>query len=598
MPIPVGHRPPRPGPFREAARRHPLGARRRQGALVRSRRAVALDEAVVAARPGSAAAERDLSVSLVDLGRGLAGHRRSAGRGRRARTRAGDSRSADGRGREERPGPEGRGLRPHPPGRGRRPRSATSRQPGSRSQPRAPRCPKTRPETAPRPASPKRWRGFREAEGQAASALASWREARSLRLRQVEEMVGAYAWLARVDLVKASLGLGRSLETRALRTVSASEAARAWSEAASVYDQTLGLAVSLEKEMRLVGRSARLVGDLREGRARCAAALAPARSRTVDARPLEPLVFSQDARAHAGEPASSRGHHPAPAGLERGRPPRARPAGAPRLRRAAPPCGRLPAPRAPRPHPATDGARPRGLRPLDSEHEPFKNRAQFFAMASQMMRRVLVDHARAHHARKRASGGLRVELTEGLAVAEPREVDIIALDHALQELEALDERKARLVEMRFFGGLTADEAADALGVSLATASATGPWPAPGSSGGSSRPGPPPAHPSRMRRPAMAEDRPAPAEPSWEGRRIGAYQILGEVGHGGMGTVYLAVRADEHFRSGWRSRWCAAAGRLQVVSGSARAADPGRASSTRTSRACSTAGRPRTAGPTS
>ena len=98
-----------------------------------------------------------------------------------------------------------------------------------------------------------------------------------MRLRQVEEMVGAYAWLARVDLVKASLGLGRSLETRALRTVSASEAARVWSEAASVYDQTLGLAVSLEKEMRLVGRSARLVGDLREGRARCAAALAPAR---------------------------------------------------------------------------------------------------------------------------------------------------------------------------------------------------------------------------------------------------------------------------------------------------------------------------------
>jgi RNA polymerase sigma factor (TIGR02999 family) len=106
---------------------------------------------------------------------------------------------------------------------------------------------------------------------------------------------------------------------------------------------------------------------------------------------------------------------------------------------------------------------------LASQHEPFQNRAQFFAMASQMMRRVLVDHARAHQARKRASGGLRVELTEGLAVAEPREVDMIALDRALEELAAFDERQARLVEMRFFGGLTAEEAADALAVSLATA---------------------------------------------------------------------------------------------------------------------------------
>jgi RNA polymerase sigma-70 factor (ECF subfamily) len=106
---------------------------------------------------------------------------------------------------------------------------------------------------------------------------------------------------------------------------------------------------------------------------------------------------------------------------------------------------------------------------LASQNEPFQNRSQFFAMASQMMRRVLVDHARAHQARKRASGGLRVELTEGLVVAEPRQVDLIALDGALEELAAKDERQARLVEMRFFGGLTADEAADALGVSLATA---------------------------------------------------------------------------------------------------------------------------------
>jgi RNA polymerase sigma factor (TIGR02999 family) len=86
-----------------------------------------------------------------------------------------------------------------------------------------------------------------------------------------------------------------------------------------------------------------------------------------------------------------------------------------------------------------------------------------------MMRRVLVDHARAYQARKRASGGLRVELTEGIAVAEPRQADLIALDHALEDLAALDERQARLVELRFFGGLTAEEAAEALAISLATA---------------------------------------------------------------------------------------------------------------------------------
>lgn len=106
---------------------------------------------------------------------------------------------------------------------------------------------------------------------------------------------------------------------------------------------------------------------------------------------------------------------------------------------------------------------------LAAQHEPFQNRAQFFAMASQMMRRVLVDHARAHQARKRASGGLRVDLTEGLAVSQPRPVDLITLDRALEELAALDERQARLVELRFFGGLTAEESADALQVSLATA---------------------------------------------------------------------------------------------------------------------------------
>ena len=118
------------------------------------------------------------------------------------------------------------------------------------------------------------------------------------------------------------------------------------------------------------------------------------------------------------------------------------------------------------------------LRPTDLVHEAylrlaaqnagFQNRAQFFGVAASLMRRILVDHARARGAARRG-GGLRVTLADDVAVQPPTQPDVLELNGALDELATLDQRQVRLVELRFFGGLTAEEAAHALGVSLATA---------------------------------------------------------------------------------------------------------------------------------
>jgi RNA polymerase sigma factor (TIGR02999 family) len=117
------------------------------------------------------------------------------------------------------------------------------------------------------------------------------------------------------------------------------------------------------------------------------------------------------------------------------------------------------------------------LRPSDLVHETYlrlvaqdpawQNREQLYGVASTMMRRILVDHARRRAAAKR--GGLRVTLVEGLARTNVAEPDLLDLDRALDALAAIDERQARLVELRFFGGLGIDEAAAVLGVSTATA---------------------------------------------------------------------------------------------------------------------------------
>jgi RNA polymerase sigma-70 factor (ECF subfamily) len=108
------------------------------------------------------------------------------------------------------------------------------------------------------------------------------------------------------------------------------------------------------------------------------------------------------------------------------------------------------------------------LRLVGQRSAEWQNRSQFFGVASQMMRRILVDHGRAAAASKRPRPGLRVTLDDALAAVGPRELDLVRLDQALDELAALDERRSRVVELRFFGGLSLEETAELLDVSLAT----------------------------------------------------------------------------------------------------------------------------------
>ncbi len=118
------------------------------------------------------------------------------------------------------------------------------------------------------------------------------------------------------------------------------------------------------------------------------------------------------------------------------------------------------------------------LKPTDLVHEAYlrlckqtvlwKNREQFFGIASQLMRRILVDHARSKGAAKRGAG-LRVTLDSDLLASTAADNDILAIDSALEELGAIEPRLVELVELRFFGGLTIVETAEALGISLATA---------------------------------------------------------------------------------------------------------------------------------
>lgn len=99
---------------------------------------------------------------------------------------------------------------------------------------------------------------------------------------------------------------------------------------------------------------------------------------------------------------------------------------------------------------------------------PAADRGQFFAVAAQMMRRVLVDHARARRAGKRGGGEALITLSDELHAPDDRAVDLIRLDEALAALAALDPEQARLVELRYFAGLTIEQTAEALGVSPAT----------------------------------------------------------------------------------------------------------------------------------
>src|SRR5260370_39009786 len=108
------------------------------------------------------------------------------------------------------------------------------------------------------------------------------------------------------------------------------------------------------------------------------------------------------------------------------------------------------------------------LRLVDQTRVTWKNRAHFFGIAAQAMRRILIDHARAHAREKRGGSARRLSLDEAAIMPEERAADLVALDEALQSLAKFDERKARVVELRFFGGLSVDETAEVLDLHRAT----------------------------------------------------------------------------------------------------------------------------------
>ena len=108
------------------------------------------------------------------------------------------------------------------------------------------------------------------------------------------------------------------------------------------------------------------------------------------------------------------------------------------------------------------------LRLVDDRPSEWNGRAHFFAVASRVMRQILVDHARHHRAEKRGGGAANVSLDEALVPAYSQGADLMALDEALSRLAALDERKCRIIEMRYFGGCTVEETAEALGIASVT----------------------------------------------------------------------------------------------------------------------------------
>jgi RNA polymerase sigma factor (TIGR02999 family) len=107
------------------------------------------------------------------------------------------------------------------------------------------------------------------------------------------------------------------------------------------------------------------------------------------------------------------------------------------------------------------------LRLMKQEPAEVQNRVHFLAVASRLMRQILVDHARGHRAAKRG-GGLKLELQEAMALQKAQNIDLIALDNALNELARLDPQQSGIVEMRFFGGLSIEDTAEVIGVSRTT----------------------------------------------------------------------------------------------------------------------------------
>jgi len=107
------------------------------------------------------------------------------------------------------------------------------------------------------------------------------------------------------------------------------------------------------------------------------------------------------------------------------------------------------------------------LRLIDQD-VPWQNRAHFFGIAAEMMRRILIDHARGMQAAKRGGGGIKLPLDEVISLSDERAADLIVLDEALNELAKIDPQKSRIVELRFFGGLSIEETAEVMGIGTAT----------------------------------------------------------------------------------------------------------------------------------
>ena len=107
------------------------------------------------------------------------------------------------------------------------------------------------------------------------------------------------------------------------------------------------------------------------------------------------------------------------------------------------------------------------MRLVDQHNVDWRDRAQFYGLAAEMMRRILVNYAEQRRAEKRGSGGKRVELVETIAITDELDLDLLALDEALSTLAELDQEKAKLVEMKYFGGMTINEIAEVTGRSTA-----------------------------------------------------------------------------------------------------------------------------------
>jgi RNA polymerase sigma factor (TIGR02999 family) len=108
------------------------------------------------------------------------------------------------------------------------------------------------------------------------------------------------------------------------------------------------------------------------------------------------------------------------------------------------------------------------LQLIGQRNVSWQDRAHFFGIAATLMRRILVEHARKNHALKRGGMESNLSLDAGIGLASEPEVELLALDDALRRLEAMDPQKCRIVELRFFGGLTVEEAAEVLGVAPIT----------------------------------------------------------------------------------------------------------------------------------